>query len=185
MDFEQCICRPERHWVPRRYMSRSKRGDLSLMMNIIVWMYLKTMGVPGSLNSETTVFNQWRVLILGIFSSKNLRYQHTYIYIYYIHIIHMTWAIKRPWEDCNDQHNSQHHAMVPKRLCAQAKIWLASAIFLVMSFLDTYSQKKPFSIYIDILYIYIILYQYRYIFGGVFVSTEFPIFWYILVNFGG
>ena len=106
---------------------------------------------------------------------------YIYIYIYILYIIHVTWAIKRSWEDCNDQHNSQHHAMVPKRLCAQAKIWLASAIFLVMSFLDTYSPKKPFSMYIDILYIYIILYQYRYIFGGVFVSTEFPIFWYILV----
>ena len=58
------------------------------MMNIIVWMYLKTMGVPGSLNSETTVFNQWRVLILGIFSSKNLRYEHTYIYILYPYYTH-------------------------------------------------------------------------------------------------
>ena len=91
MDFEQCICRPERHCVPRRYMSSSKRGDLSLMMNIIVWMYLKTMGVPGSLNLETTVFNQWRVLILGNFSSKTLRYEHIHIYIYiHIYIIYYT-----------------------------------------------------------------------------------------------
>ena len=161
-------------------MSSSKRGDLSLMMNIIDWMYRKTMGVPGSLNSEATVFNQWRVLILRIFHQKTCG-MNIYIYIYiisiYIYIIH-DLSYKKVLRGLQRPTQQPASCDGPERP-RQFSWWCP--------FLTHIPQKSPsVYIYTDILYIYIIHYH------SISISIYFwwslcfyrvsDIFWYTFCN---